>query len=1052
MPTKLKKDTETRKAAKRDLFPNARWRYKTDAELRAEGFNPDGTKLSNSATDNGPPKESEVSEETETPTKRARRRGLGRKKKGSNAEKPTELSVKKVDEDAEVEPKRFGPSTLKGGNTGPGSTKPVARGSGSFPGSDNKLGPLRVRGGQTGPERNTLKTTELGKQQLLDFSLTTESIFPGEDELIEDARVEAIIEKKFRSLGKTKFESNILSQYENVTYNIRLFMAHEAAEHETISREEIVIVAETGSTGMNITELTFDSTIAPAGDTKNTIAEQFTFTIIEPHGNRLFDQIRNASVDLGIKDPRSAPMWISITFKGYSPGENDFFNSSDGGIASKALGQNDDLNNINFLWKIIINEAKAEIDKGGTVYTFRATPQNHIAFRDDARRLEKDETINARTVGDYFSQLFIRLNQYNNYSLNDPSSSDVSKRVREYGLIFPDEFPDMEDWVINAPQDDKCENVRSSQPMASTTKKAKRTGRRGFSAKKEAEQASIAKATAEAEAAPQQSGIKGIRDNGDGVKSIKFSVGTPIESIVQEILSATEEGQQLAIFGEKKGTATRAGNENEFREANKPAIIFMVEPLTTITSYNDISKLYNYFITYHIKPYFTHKPLLTRKQIKVYQGIDSKKRLDNSLKISKLKKRYDYVFTGLNTEVLDYNIVFNNAWFLPLPIFRGQNKDGVATSSRKLVTEKVSAQISQEKSPSEDTTKTEKALEKKRVTDKFNDIEKLTKDELNKKSITQLQEQQEAIAEAAKIGINTGGRMGGAVKRNEAALDRRFKSNVKKRETSLEDINTTSLGANQQLFRLENDFVSPFDITNTIENKSLVELFRSGDRKTISLKEFRELSSTNISSTPTNQTKTGSIFFVEDFERKSVASRVATDTTEETQIDTKTISTELSPTLSNFQGNIPGTISRGRSYFTAVMNQMYGAFGDLVDLDLTIKGDPYWMGETDPVKRVFSSEPLKDSKDLTRADTLILLTFDFPNKFGDGGNILNINSSAGTGLVDLERGDNAFNGIYLISNIKHEFSNGKFTQKLRGVIDAVTKQQDLLTLFTQDQI
>ena len=395
---------------------------------------------------------------------------------------------------------------------------------------------------------------------------------------LEDERIRAEfdeVKKATRNIKKTEFESNILSKYENPTYNYRLFITREAAQYETVSREETIVIAETGSTGFIIDNIVIEENIAPGEFTKNTTLTNLTFTITEPHGNRLFDQWRNAAIELGVCDFKTAPVWLQLTFKGYSPGADNFKYSFDGGIPSRSIGEADELDSINFLWRLEVTDVQVEIDKGGTVYKFNTTPQDQIDLRDSARRLEKDEKIEAKTVGEYFEKLFNRLNNYSNYSLELRSTSDSTKRIREYGLVFPGgEFADMEKWIINAHGDDKCETARAKQPFEST-----------------------------------------IESVGGGVNSIKFSKGTPIEAIVQEIIGATEQGQALAIFGVKKTNTSAAGNDDSFRKAGISSTIFNIESLVTITSYNSIAHLYNVFITYHIRPYKTTKPLLTRTQI-----------------------------------------------------------------------------------------------------------------------------------------------------------------------------------------------------------------------------------------------------------------------------------------------------------------------------------------------------------------------------------------------------------------------------------------------------
>ena len=94
--------------------------------------------------------------------------------------------------------------------------------------------------------------------------------------------------------------------------------------------------------------------------------------------------------------------------------------------------------------------------------------------------------------------------------------------------------------------------------------------------------------------------------------------------------------------------------------------------------------------------------------------------------------------------------------------------------------------------------------------------------------------------------------------------------------------------------------------------------------------------------------------------------------------------------------------------------------------------------------------PTENSKDITNSDTFILITFGFPERFDDGGPDLNIDAHEGIGLALLNTEENGFTGIYSIITVESEFSAGKFTQKLRGVIDAITREQDVIHFITRD--
>ncbi len=627
-----------------------------------------------------------------------------------------------------------------------------------------------------------------------------------------------------------------------------------------------------------------------------------------------------------------------------------------------------------------------------------------MALKDDARRLEKDEKIEAGTLREYFTKLADKLNNYDNYSIQ--SNEDITKRIRRYAFAFPDgrtigkdtssternqqnsartenstpnptkTAGDMGSWVINNPRDDQFNVKRSKDSFAGTFTE-------GEDKKK---------------------------------KSITFSKGTPIEAIIQEVIGATMEGQSLAINGTKNKSTTDAGEDTSNRGASTPAIIFMVEPVVDYISFNSIANLYNLLITYHIKPYKTFKPLINRKQIEDYQGKDSKKRLSAILQIANVRKRYDYIFTGLNTEVLDYKIHFQNAWFVPLPIFQGQNKPGTAASSEINSTKRKAQQIKQ-KVTEEAKKNSEQSIVKKKPSELSNDELRGQFQDLNNRDFGVTNDEAQRLE---------------AIRREQ---ERRRTQQV---SIGSGRVNTATFGSARNPIRVTSDIRAPS--TTPVKDEGSFTIGAQTARESIA----------NRRQTNKTVNSSGSIFFIEDFEALSVNQRSSTDISKDQEKEIITVSTEPGPTSVPYIGNIDTTATKGRSYFSAIMNQMYGSMSDMVELEMTIRGDPYWLGEPDPRKRITTSTT--GSKDLTNSDVFILVRFGFPAGFGDGGPERNKDSHAGTGLAQIETAETGFNGMYRVVRVINEFSGGKFTQKLEGNIDPVTREQDVIQILTRDSI
>lgn len=756
------------------------------------------------------------------------------------------------------------------------------------------------------------------------------------------------------------FEDNILTSFDNVTFHFRFFITKESSINSSVNRDEKIIIAESGVTGFGITEARINTIISPAARNRNSIATQIKFTIIEPHGNNLLDQIRNAAVSLGVKDHRNAPLWFEVSFLGYNgPNEQSHTGGEPTGFLSNETRR----------WKLKVKYMDADVDKGGTIYRFEAIPFDESGLEDAARRLEKDENIDASTVGEYFSQLANRLNDYNNFNTTESENPDNAvPRLRTYDFQFTDAYPTMKDWKLRS--DDSSQHIRSESP----------------------------------------------NNDGSTRTRVTFSKGTTIEAIVQEIIGATKEGQSLALFGNlTSDTSNVGGSGGQGRDPSDPAIVFIVDPKAEITGYYNIPKGYALNITYNIRSYRTFYPIVNRNQITQTQTNQrARERFQAFLKISKIKKRYDFMFTGLNTEVLDYKIHFDRAWFLSLPIFQGQNRNPVPGSGRNAA--KVGAGVPRQVAV--DKEKSKKSIEPPISTDDDFIFGQFGESILLSTNLTP-EDQEEQIVKGSKSLPTT-----------------RELSNLSQADANFLTQEDKSLLSSTFGARIPNTTQSSGKILIDLENKTE----KRNQESILNRKSTASTSELTLAASPDH---VGSILFVEDFSEESINQ----DLPQGRNTEIYDLGTELDVTVSPFQGNIEGTASKGRSYFSAIMNQMYGTQGQMVKLDLEIRGDPYWLGETDVEKRIIASNTSSNNQDITGGDSLLLMTFNFPERFGDSNEFSdNAFSHTGSGLVEIKSKENGFNGVYYVTTVESIFTGGKFTQRLSGYADPLTREQDVLRL------
>ncbi len=867
-------------------------------------------------------------------------------------------------------------------------TKTAPRGATAITSQELQAEIDRIRGTQQDEEKLVITLREMQATRLrgdIDqsfVSLISDSEVDNEDiapiiQQVQDGADQEVIDASLNSL---RIEDNILTKFDTMTYNFRLFMTGELATSNTLSNEDIVVIAETGSTGFNITDVDIKTIISPSLLTRNSYATNLKISIIEPHGNSLLDRMKNAADSLEVVDHKDVPLWFSISFKGYTQGENNGQNSHEGGSPTGELSEE------TRIWQIKLRRIEAEINKGGTEYIITAVPLNEQGLGDAARRLETDIKIDAFDLGEFFKNLSNELNNNENYSTQNKKARDDTERVRKYAFSLPrgdelnfaknnnvPQINDMSTWEIRG--ENIADNKRTESFFSEDSKRKWR---------------------------------------------ITFGTGTAIEAIIQEIIGTTVEGQSLALYGEKRGN-TNDITPNEPREPTKPSIIFTVDPTVDITSYNGVARAYNTLNIYHIRPYLTFQPILSRKQIEdSLEERKSKERFAKQLRVTNIRKKYEYMFTGLNTEVLDYKIKFDRTWFLSLPIFQGQNRSALGMSSGFIDLSKSDLRILQTADARNDASQSLRAAR----TEELADVEsRLTRASDAVEGFNLNQERQRLQREIQRIDITAS-----EDAFTEVAIRARAKDLQQQAlRAGARKIDTSTFGSD--VIRLETDIQNIGGNINLLLESDII----ISDAEVELLNEVKDR-------LRSKQNTKGSIFFAEDLDRLEQGVS-GPDTSKNENQAHNNVATELSPTLHSSESGIEGTASKGRSFFSAVMNQIYGQKGQMRMIEMTIRGDPYWLGEPDVLKRLTISDA--NSRDITRSDSLILMTFAFPNGINDGGDNRG-DSFEGTGLYNIDRKENGFNGVYYIRQVENKFSDGKFTQKLIGHADILTQESDVI--------
>lgn len=180
-----------------------------------------------------------------------------------------------------------------------------------------------------------------------------------------------------------------------------------------------------------------------------------------------------------------------------------------------------------------------------------------------------------------------------------------------------------------------------------------------------------------------------------GSTRIAFNKNTSIIRILETVLGNTEYFQKLV---RQSDTASGSVDE-ESKQKDKFAQLFRVYSTADILSYdadlNSYVQEFSYYVKHYSIPSLFHEPPIPENSIY---------RLNNLISEGFLKKKYDYVFTGLNDQVLDFDMKFDFSFFYGTPkqqgvsINPGANTQS-ATKDVAPVAAAVIAEKKQEKAP-----------------------------------------------------------------------------------------------------------------------------------------------------------------------------------------------------------------------------------------------------------------------------------------------------------------------------------------------------------------
>jgi hypothetical protein len=438
---------------------------------------------------------------------------------------------------------------------------------------------------------------------------------------ITDADLQALANKLINSAATP----NPFDSFYQVAYHWRLFLVADSdvytktgkptsvnALYSAIEGLPQVVVAETGITTYNIKSVETNAFVSGNSETKNAYAYKFSLVIVEPVGVGFLDALKAAAVSLNIQNMQKCPYYLELSFKGYDEAGN---------ISNPVIG----LDANRWIWQVQLLDIDTHFSAGGGEYTITAQVYNDGALEDDILTVPQALTLSGTTIGDFLTSLG------QNLTAGWKLRYGAERGVVNYNFVMlPIQNPPAS---VGTNTNPNVYKIASDNPNTSSTR---------------------------------------LDDISTGLKKGQIAPGTHINDIIDWLAQNNEQSQNLGLDRNNVQTqtdsSTSATNDRKFKES----IIFRLQTDIQIVDYDFYSANYNKNVTFYVVPYYT-QALLTGPEQRD-NAIDPNVQGDmvkQLLTKNYLQKHYEYLYTGLNTEIINFDIHVSFLWNALLPKFYG---------------------------------------------------------------------------------------------------------------------------------------------------------------------------------------------------------------------------------------------------------------------------------------------------------------------------------------------------------------------------------------------
>ena len=437
-------------------------------------------------------------------------------------------------------------------------------------------------------------------------------------------------------------QQNPLNLYWQTAYHFRLFMVNDEYVFNQVPITQLlsqvntnavrqVIIAESGVTGYNIRSVEIDTINANNHYTQAQKAQKITMVITEPMGLSFLDALWAGAGYLQIFDYTKANYFLLLSFTGYN--SSDAGTGTDGTYAGNPIKFPAPFNNGGqWLYVLTLTDVALKIDEGSTVYTLLFNLIETAPLMLEAKQfstMTDGLTVSGKTVGDMYTDFTTQLNAKWKERFIDKGNNSLMKFD-----IVTHPIP----WAGN--QDPKTFSMLNAKPHDSSVR-------------------SLA-----------------MSATTNGIPTAHIPPGMTINEFIVNAIKASEQGQKLIVDDPNPANPDVSASQAT-ATGIRLATLFSVEPVIDLVSRDPVTGNYGKHVTLHVTPTVSMTAIVDPKQRDDALSDPNVQRTMISVLTQNgmLRKEYDYIFTGLNTEVIDFNLDFHFAWSAMLPKQGGVRRD-----------------------------------------------------------------------------------------------------------------------------------------------------------------------------------------------------------------------------------------------------------------------------------------------------------------------------------------------------------------------------------------